>query len=270
MMKVAIAYDFDGTLSPANMQQHSFLPALGIAPEDFWAEVGELTRKNDMSGVLAYMFLMLKKAEAGEIKITREAFKSHGHGLKFYPGVLEYFSKINQFAESRGLEIEHYIISSGQRDILEGSAIFDEFEEVFASRYLYDANDVAVWPALAVDYTNKMQFLFRINKGIKNSWDSDELNAYTPQENRPIPFERMIYIGDGSTDVPALKTTKMQGGKSIVVYDGGLKAERLSRAKNDAEKLVEYGRADFALPADYREASELFKTIQASLEQMAD
>jgi len=192
LQRIAIAYDFDGTLAPGNMQQHSFIPKLGVDSSIFWKEVKGIAKENDMNEILAYMHLMLKKAQEKNIPITKKAFVDHGKGMPMFPGVVEYFKKINDYAKSKGLIIEHYIISSGLRDILKGTPIHKEFEMVFASAYKYDVNDVAEWPALAIDYTNKTQFLFRINKGIKNAWDNESINKFMPEEERPMPFDRGV------------------------------------------------------------------------------
>ncbi len=269
LTKIAIAYDFDGTLAPGNMQQHSFIPKLGIDSSSFWGEVKNLAKVNDMNEILAYMQLMLKKANEKEIRITKEAFIDYGKGMVLFPGVDEYFKKINQYARSQGLLIEHYIISSGLRDILKGTSIFKFFEMVFASAYKYDVNDVAEWPALAIDYTNKTQFLFRINKGIKNSWDNESINKYTPEEEKPIPFSRMLYLGDGETDIPTMKMLTYQGGTAIAVYNPNQKSNAGKRAKMICQELIEQKRADYVAAADYTEGSDLYKIMQLSIDKIA-
>lgn len=269
LQRIAIAYDFDGTLAPGNMQQHSFIPQLGVESGAFWKEVKDIAKGNDMNEILAYMHLMLKKAQEKNIPITKRAFVEHGKGMPLFPGVKEYFKKINAYAKSKGLVIEHYIISSGLRDILKGTPIHKEFEMVFASAYKYDVNDVAEWPALAIDYTNKTQFLFRINKGIKNAWDNESINKFMPEHNRPMPFNRMIYLGDGETDIPAMKMINFQGGKSIAVYNPNTKTKAGQKAKKTTLELVSQGRASYVAPADYTEGSFLFKIIQLCIDSMA-
>lgn len=266
---MAIAYDFDGTLSPGNMQQHSFIPKLGIDSETFWKDVKNLAKENDMNEILAYMFLMLKRAREKDIKITEQAFIEHGREIPLFPGVEDYFKKINDYAHSKGIKIEHYIISSGLKDILKGTKIYNEFELVFASSYKYDVNRVAEWPALAIDYTNKTQFLFRINKGIKNAWDNDSINKFMPDNERPMPFKRMIYIGDGETDIPAMKMINYQGGISIAVYNPNTKTKAGKKAKKVTQDLIAQGRANFIAPADYNEGSQLYKIIQLCIDKIA-
>lgn len=266
---MAIAYDFDGTLAPGNMQQHSFIPKLGIDNKSFWEEANKIARDNDMSEILAYMYLMIRKANEKEIPITQDAFIEYGKGLKLYPGVNKYFSKINQYAESKNIELQHFIISSGLLDILKGTDIFHEFKKVFASSFKYNVNNVAEWPAIAIDYTNKTQFLFRINKGINNSWDNEKINRYVPDSERPIPFKRMVYIGDGETDIPAMKMIMYQGGKAIVVYNPDQNSAEGNKAKMRSQEIVLHGRANYIAPADYSEKSDLFKIIKLCVDKVA-
>lgn len=267
--KIAIAYDFDGTLAPGNMQEHSFIPKLGIDKSQFWTEVKEQAKANDMNEILSYMQLMLEKAKQNGMKITKKAFTEHGKDIKFFDGVEEYFEKINAYAKSKDIVIEHYIISSGLRDILKGTKIYKYFENVYASAYKFDANDVAEWPALAIDYTNKTQFLFRINKGIKNAWDNSEINKYYKEEDKPMPFSHMIYLGDGETDVPAMKMITYQGGTAVAVYNPNQKTASGKRAKKICQELIEKDRADYIAPADYTEDSSLFKILQLSIDKIA-
>lgn len=269
LQRIAIAYDFDGTLAPGNMQQHSFIPKLGVESGTFWKEVKAIAKENDMNEILAYMHHMLKRAKEKEIQITKKAFIDHGKDMPLFPGVNEFFKKINDYARTKGLVIEHYIISSGLRDILKGTPIYKEFEMVFASAYKYDVNDVAEWPALAIDYTNKTQFLFRINKGIKNAWDNESINKFMPENERPMPFNRMIYLGDGETDIPAMKMINFQGGKSIAVYNPDTKTKAGKKAKKITQELVSQGRANYVAPADYSEGSSLYKIIQLCIDSMA-
>lgn len=252
------------------MQQHSFIPKLGINSDDFWKEVKNVSMENDMNEILSYMYLMLKKAHDKEIQITKKAFIEHGKDMSLFPGVENYFDKINLYAKSKGLKIEHYIISSGLQDILRGTSIYKKFEKVYASAYMYDVNDIAVWPALAIDYTNKTQFLFRINKGIKNSWNNEMINKFMPDNERPFPFHRMIYLGDGETDIPAMKMINYQGGKSIAVYNPVTKTKAGKNAKNISQNLVTQGRANYVAPADYTEGSSLYRIIQLCIDSIAN
>ncbi len=267
--EIAIAYDFDGTLAPGNMQERSFLPSLNIDKQDFWKEVKDMAEANDMNEILSYMHLMLRKATEKNQKITKKAFRDHGKDIVFFEGVKEYFDKINKYAKTKNIKVKHYVISSGLRDIIEGTGIYNKFTNVFASSYKYDVNGVAEWPAVAIDYTNKTQFLFRINKGINNSWDNSTINKFVAEKDRPIPFSRMIYIGDGETDIPAMKMTNYQGGTSIAVYNPNLRTEAGRKAKQTCIKLIEQKRATHIAPADYTEDSRLYNIIRLTIDAMA-
>lgn len=277
----AIAYDFDGTLAPGNMQEHSFLPKLGIEKGDFWAEANRIAAENDMDGILSYMRLMLQKANEKNIPIRREDFVEFGRDISFFPGVEAWFDCINRYAEHRGIRLEHHIISSGLREFISGTSIAKHFRNIFASGFKYDANGVAEWAALAINYTNKTQYLFRINKGIDNSHDNTLINKHLPEEEKPVPFSRMIYIGDGETDVPSMKMLKYQGGATIAVYpvdtagpgetsrtgDSPLTAEQ-NKQLQLCRDLLAQDRVDFIAPADYRAGSPLDTTIRLLIDRI--
>jgi len=276
--RIALTYDFDGTLAPGNMQEQSFLPAVNVEPSRFWKEARAHAQQHDMDEILAYMELMLERSAAAKVPILRETFKGYGTKIKFFPGVDSWFDRINKFAAtvgvggagaasgggSGGVTTAHYIISSGNRETIEGTGIAGHFHRIFASGFRYNENGVAVWPALAVNYTNKAQFLFRINKGIENAHDNTTINKYTPEENRPFPFKNFIYIGDGETDVPAMKMVTYQGGRSIVVYPKNKKERKAA-----AHDLVKQHRADIAVPADYSPNSLLERAVKAAIQQIA-
>lgn len=262
-IRVALVYDFDGTLAPGNMQERDFLPKLGIKPKVFWDEAKALAKAHEMDEILAYMELTLDKCRARNMSVQRQTFVNFGKSLTFFDGVESWFSRINAFGKSLGVSVTHYVISSGLREMIEGTSIRREFTQVFASGFRYDASAVAIWPALAVNYTNKAQYLFRINKGIDNAYDNTKINKYTPEDQRPVPFKNMIYIGDGDTDVPAMKMVTYQGGKSIVVYAKG------KGRKTKAHQLVEEERADIAVPADYTKGSILDEAVKAQIRQIA-
>lgn len=262
---VAIAYDFDGTLSPGNMPEREFIPKLKLKPEQFWKKVKAHAKKNDMDEILAYMDLMIQKARTELVPINKKAFKDYGKKLDLFPGVDAWFGRINKYGKERKLSVKHYIISSGLREMIAGTKIAKEFEFIFASGFRYDIHNVAEWPAIAVNYTNKAQYLFRINKGIRNSWDNTTINRYMPEEERPVPFSNMLYLGDGETDIPAMKMLTYQGGRAIAVYQ-----KRKKGARMNAIKLVEEeDRADAAVCADYTEGSDLDKAVKATLDEIS-
>lgn len=268
-VKAAIAYDFDGTLSPGNMQEHSFIPNLGIPKETFWAEASRIARENDMDGILAYMQLMLQKSKEKKIPVRRQDFMNYGKDIRFFPGVEEYFELINKYARKRGIILDHHIISSGLREFIEGTPIARHFRNIFASGFKYDSDNIAEWPALAVNYTNKTQFLFRINKGIDNSYDNRTINQFLPEEKRAVPFSRIIFIGDGETDVPAMKMVKYQGGATIATFNpGDPEAADGKRPGWLCEQLIMHKRVDYIAPADYRKGSDLFNTICLLLDRI--
>ncbi|WP_323799144.1 haloacid dehalogenase-like hydrolase [Parasphingorhabdus sp.] len=249
--RTALIYDYDGTLAQGNIQENSFLPAIGMKRNEFWDQVKQLTKQHDADEILVYMQLMLQKAKTNNIEITKEAFRVHGKSSTLFEGLEDHswFQRLNAFADGHGLTLEHYIISSGTQEMIEGSSIAEDFKAIFASRYIYDASGHAEWPSLAINYTTKTQFLFRINKGIDNVWDNQAINAYKAEAERPIPFSRMVFIGDGDTDIPAMKMTSHYGGHSIAAYD----PERNSRSLDKIHSLIADGRVNFVAPADYKE-----------------
>ena len=261
---VAIAYDFDGTLAKGNIQENSFIPDLGLTKKNFWGEVQKIAKKNEMDEILAYMYLLIKKAKENGVSCKREEIKKHGASVEYFTGVEEYFKIINNYAKEEKINLRHYIISSGTKEMIEGTSIAKEFKYIFASSFKYDHEGVAEWPALAINYTTKTQYLFRINKGIENSWDDKKVNNFTPLSERHILFENIIYIGDGATDIPAMKMLNYQGGTSIGVYP-----PRKKKAKQKAEELLANNRANYIAKADYSEKSGIVKIIKAILHQIS-
>ncbi|MBL0691002.1 MAG: haloacid dehalogenase-like hydrolase [SAR324 cluster bacterium] len=251
-INLAIAYDFDGTLSPGNMQEYSLFSELGVDKKDFWKEVkNKYTSPKDMDEILAYMYLlMLKMKNKGGL--SRELFRKHGKRLTFFPGVETWFGRINKFADNLGIKLQHYIISSGLKEMIEASKIADEFDYIWASSFMYNNEGKAIWPALAINYTTKTQYLFRINKGVLNSFDNESINKFTPLHKRAVPFTNMIYLGDGDTDVPSMKIVMSQGGKSIAVYD-----KKLSGKEKQCKDLQLQSRVNYYAAANYYENSEL-------------
>jgi 2-hydroxy-3-keto-5-methylthiopentenyl-1-phosphate phosphatase len=252
---IAIVYDFDGTLTPLPMQEYTLLPQLGITGTDFWKKTHSETIKNRADGVLTYMRLLLENLKQQGKKLHRSDWTEMGKNIKYFHGVENYFEQINDFVfkESSGeIILRHYLISAGNREIIEGASIFHQFNNVFANEYFYDESGVATFPAMIVNETTKTQFLFRINKGVENIAES--VNEYMPEQERPIPFENILYIGDGLTDVPCMVLTRQNHGHALAVYppDG---SQELCR------KLLHSGRIDCFAPADYSCSSKLFNII---------
>lgn len=268
---MAIAYDFDGTLAPGNMQEYNFIPDLNMDKGEFWQEANELAKRHDMDEVLAYMHLMLIKAKEKNIPIREEAFMKYGEKITFFEGVESYFDRINAYAASKGMHLEHFIISSGLREFVNGTAIAKHFKTVFASGFEYDENGCACWPALVVNYTNKTQFLFRINKGIYNSYDNTLINKSMPEDERAVPFSNFIYIGDGETDVPAMKMVNLYGGTTIAVYNpqSGATPHRPKSSKEVCLDLIRQNRADYIAPTIYTEGGELDTMLKKIIDKIS-
>ncbi len=258
---VAIMYDFDGTLAHGNIQEYNFIPKLKMTSEDFFNEVEELKVKNNMEGILAYMYLMLKKAEEKNVSVTRSSFIKYGENIKLFPGVEEWFDRINLYAESLGLTLHHFVISSGIKEMIEGTSISNKFDRIYASSFLYNVDDIAKWPAVAINYTNKTQFLFRINKGVYEVYD-DKINEHMSREEKSIDFSNMIYIGDGFTDVPCMRLVKDYLGTSIAVYEK-------NEGKSVADKLLKHNRVNFIAKTDYTEGSDIDIYIKEKLDEIA-
>ena len=262
MPVVAMVYDFDGTLAPGNMQEFGLLKALGYDnPNDFWDHCDQLAKSNDAGSISVVMYALQAAAKQAGIPLTREDLQAFGQEVSFFPGVLEWFDKINAYADELGIQVKHYINSSGVKEMVEGCAIAKYFEKIYACTYLYDNQGEACWPAVVVDYTKKTQFLFKISKGVLEVSDRVRVNEYMPEEERPVPLDRMIYFGDGETDVPCMRTVKAEGGHSFAVYGNEKKREV-------AEQLLAEGRVNFACEADYSENGEIMRIVRHILDKV--
>ena len=249
---MAIVYDFDGTLAPGNVQEPQFIPDVGMTPDDFWEGVNRLAKTNQADRTLMYMYDMLKKAGEAGVPVRREDFKAGSQDIELFEGVRDWFDRVNGYGRAEGVRVEHYIVSAGNAEMIEGTPIAPKFAKIYASKFLFNENGVAVWPALAINYTTKTQYLFRINKGAHDLSDDTTINRYVEKKDRPVPFENMVYIGDGETDVPCFRLVKEQGGLSIAVYRPHTRG-----AREKAKRFVREGRVQFAVPANYTEGSEL-------------
>jgi len=258
---VAMMYDFDKTLCTKDMQEYTFIPSISESAKSFWSKTDEVAKKEGMDPILTYMYMMIRLSKDRHSPISRDVFVNAGKDIKLFPGVTTWFDRMNKFGEEHGVKIEHYIISSGLREIIEGSSIANCFKEIYACEFHYDENGTADWPKLAVNYTNKTQFLFRINKGMLNLGDTGNINAYTPEDERRIPFRNMIYIGDGMTDVPCMKLVNLNGGVSIAVYQG--------KKKDTVRALLNDRRVNYVAKADFDEGKELEGLVQDVIIKMA-
>ena len=236
------------------------IPALGYTPGEFWGRANDFGRENRMDGLLAYMYTMMQECRRQGIRLDREFLVRCGEGIELFPGVREWFGRINAFGAQLGVTVEHYVISSGLREIIEGSGISHEFREIYACEFFYDENGLASWPKLDVNFTNKTQFVYRINKGILDVARDKELNASMPDDSKRVPFRNMIYIGDGLSDVPCMKMMRAYGGQAIAVYQEDNRA--------GVEDLLSKGRVDFIFPADYRAGMGLDTTVQNIIRKM--
>jgi phosphoserine phosphatase len=259
------AYDFDGTLAPGNMQEHAFIPEeLGMSQEDFWTETRVLAEAQRGDGILAYMHLMLEKAREKGLELSLDSWRRRGANLRLFPGVQDWFARQNARADALGLDLRHFVISSGNRELIEGSAIAKWFERIYASAFMFDADSDAVGIALAINYTSKTQYLFRINKWTLDEWDSDAINRVQADRDRPVPFDRIAFFGDGLTDIPVMRVVTDHGGHAVAVYDP---EREITEAA--AHRLLADGRARLAGAGDYREDSPLDALASEILKEMA-
>lgn len=263
---VALIYDFDGTLANGNMQGHGLLADLGHELEaEFWTRGGAISKEQDSDEVLVYMWRILEDAQAKNIRVTREYLAEHGRKVPLFPGVDTWFERIDAFGRERDLKIEHYVISSGLYEMIMGCAVASKFRHVFASKYMYHQDGTAKAPGVAINYTTKTQYLFRINKGILNSWNRKGLNIWMPNEARQIPFERMVFLGDGDTDIPAMKMIRSKGGEAIGVFGDWTSKDH----RELIHRLIEEDRVKMVAQANYVEDSNLDVLVKGLLGRIA-
>ncbi|MCQ2741792.1 MAG: haloacid dehalogenase-like hydrolase [Bacilli bacterium] len=249
---LAIMYDFDSTLAKSDMQNFGFIPALGMTPEQFWGETAKWSEKTGVERTLSFLYMMQKKTKELGIPMTKEWLRKMGEPIEFFPGVLTWFQRINQYGEEHGIKVEHYLVSSGNKEIVEGCKIAKEFKVIYGCEFLYDKEGLPVWPKLVINFTQKTQYFFRISKGVWDATDDVGVNEKMPE--RRIPYSNIVYIGDGMTDIPAMIVVKNNGGRSIAVFQDG-KEDKIS-------DLVTEGRVNWACKADYSKNSEIEKVLQ--------
>ena len=259
--KIGILYDFDKTLCTTDMQEYKFIKNLDMTADEFWNEAAKTTNTHEVERILSYMFVMIRECKKRGIRLTEEYLNECGKNVVLFDGVATWFDRINAFGEQLGVEIEHYIISSGTYEIIQGSPIAKYFKRIYACRYMYDENGEAIWPALAINYTLKTQYIYRISKGILDVTDDYNLNRLQDESLRRIAYRNMIYLGDGMTDIPCMKMLKEKGGKSIALYSAG-KSET-------AKPLVDDDRINYVCVADYSPNSTLEKIVKLMIENMA-
>ncbi|MEG1607335.1 MAG: HAD family hydrolase [Mucinivorans sp.] len=263
-MKLALIYDFDGTLSPGNMQEYDFIPAVGKQNEEFWRRSSQIARQNDADPILTYLYEMISHAQHSGVSLKREAFQRSGAKVRLFDGVEQWFARVDEYAAHHGVQVDHYINSSGIKEMIEGTSIAHHFKKIYACSFLYNVDGVAYWPGVAVNYTNKTQFLFKINKGIEEVSDDKRINEFVPESVRPIPFRQMIYIGDGTTDIPCMRLVKEKRGHAIAVYNPEQK-----HVGDSLLRLIRDERVNFVAPADYRPGQRLEQIVFAVVDKIA-
>ena len=257
---VAIMYDFDKTLCTRDMQEYTFIPSVGMEPHEFWNHTAEVAAQETMDSILTYLYCMVEAARQSGNPLTRESLVACGKDIEYHPGVEGWFERINRYAEAAGVQVEHYVLSSGLKEIIEGTSIAKYFKRIYACEFLYKDGQ-AYWPKMAVNYTNKTQFVYRINKGVLDINNDADLNSSRPDSEKRVFFSNMIYIGDGLTDVPCMKLVKQSGGHSIAIYSHG--------QYHKTAPLLKHERVDWMFEADYSEGSDLDQTMKLLLEKLA-
>lgn len=257
---VAIMYDFDKTLSTTDMQNYDFIPRLGLTPDEFWGMTGEFSAKTGCERILSYMYMMIKISREKGIKLTREYLRECGKNIKYHPGVTTWFDRVNKYGESKGVKVEHYLVSSGTKEILEGCSIYDKFTQVYGCEFYYE-DDVPVWPKLAINYTQKTQFFFRIAKGAVDVKDDASVNEKV-KEGLRIPYDHIVYIGDGMTDVACMTLVNKNKGYSIGVYTESNR-ESVGQIRNDK-------RCRFVVEADYSQSKDMEKVMKLIIDDVAN
>ncbi|SHI38613.1 haloacid dehalogenase-like hydrolase [Butyrivibrio fibrisolvens DSM 3071] len=258
---VAICYDFDKTLSPDDMQAQGYIQSVGYDVAQFWKDTNDLAEQNDMDVNLAYMFKMVQEAE-GKLIFNKDKLAEYGSKVKVFPGVETWFERIREYGRQKGVIVEHYIISSGLKEMIEGTAMADSFTRIYANSFFYNEKGIAQWPAFVVNYTNKTQFLFRIEKGVLDINDPGVNEFYKPEDLR-VPFRNMVYIGDSDTDIPCMRLVNSLGGHSIGVYDPG------TGDKTKVYKMIRDNRIKFFAAADYNEGTEIDELVKAIIDRTA-
>ena len=259
--RIAIMYDFDKTLSTTDMQNYTFIPKLGMTPDQFWGRTTEFSQETGCERILSYMYVMIDEARKKGIKVTRKYLKECGKKIEFYPGVLDWFKRINEYGASKDVIVEHYLVSSGTREIVEGCAIFKEFFQAWGCQYLFNENDEAIWPKYAINYTQKTQFFFRIAKGAFDLTNDAAVNEKTENDKRRVQYPNIIYMGDGMTDIPCMTLVKKNAGNSIAVYKPS--------EREKVKQIYDEHRCDYIAEADYTEGKEIDRIIKMIIDKAA-
>ena len=265
LTKVVFMYDFDLTLSPRNMQEFSFQDLIGTTKEEWWDNVNEFAKKTNTDGTLAMMYKLIAVTKQKGITLKRQDIVNLGKDIEYFEGVESYFDRMKEYARSLGLDLKFYIISSGLKEIIEGTSIAHNFEKIFASQFAYDQNDVPFWPSQAVNYTTKTQYIYRIRKNaVDDLYNPKGVNEYIGDKENLVPYENFVYFGDGETDIPCMSTVSRKGGQSICVY-----TPNNQKKYKECRKIYLDKKADYLAPADYREGSDLDKICKMILDKIS-
>ena len=226
---------------------------MGMTPAEFWGATTEFTAETGCEKILSYLYMEMKIAKEKGIKLTKKWLREQGKNIQFFPGVTSWFQRINDYGKEHGVRVEHYLVSSGNKEIVEGCEIAKEFKVMYGCEFIFDKQTgEAIWPKLAINYTQKTQYFFRISKGVYDANDDIGVNEKKP--DRRIPYSNMVYIGDGMTDIPSMIIVKNNGGKSIAVYPEG--------KEDKVQDLYSDGRVNYVCAANYKEGSNLEKVMK--------
>ncbi len=265
---IGLVYDYDMTLSPHYMQDDVLFPAFGIDPAHFWKKCEQLTGEEGFENELAYLKVMLDYLDMD--RPSNADLRKLGAQLSFYPGLPDALTELSGILTDEhlamGIGIEHYVLSSGIKELIEGSALRPHVKAIFGCEFSEDGQGRIQFPKRVISHTQKTQYLFRINKGYLNL--SEDVNDHMPKELRPIPFHNMIYVGDGPTDVPCFTVMRQYGGSAIAVYNA--RDETRTSFRKCYQLCAHAGRVKHIAPSDYRPGSHLRLLLEEMVLETAD
>lgn len=265
---IGIVYDYDQTLSPTYMQDEVLFPHFGINPKEFWKRCKTLVEENEYESELAYLKAMLDYLEMDGP--SNKELEKLGKGLQFYKGLPDMFEQLEDLItpeqRAMGVEIQHYIVSSGIKALIDGSELRPYFTKIFGCEFAENSSGRISFPKRVISHTAKTQYLFRINKGMLDH--SEDVNDHMDDNLRPIPFPNMIYLGDGPTDVPCFTVMNRFGGHSIAVYNPDDESRVSFRKAYQLSGPAD--RIKFIAPADYRPGRHLRLILEEMIIEIAD